>query len=91
MGQDDVFSNGFLLAGHCTRYNPQDTARAIMEAAGLLLTALTLVASFAGSLCADRTMMQQYPATPYDSLALCNDNSTYNYYYRPGIGAGANT
>lgn len=53
-----------------------------------LLVGLTL---FSGSLCADRTMMTQYGVGSYDSLAVCNDNSTYNYFFRPGVGGASNT
>lgn len=53
-----------------------------------VLLGLTL---FSGALCADRTMMTQYGVGSYDSLAVCNDNSTYNYFFRPGVGGATNT
>ncbi|KAK9859793.1 hypothetical protein WJX84_006449 [Apatococcus fuscideae] len=36
-------------------------------------------------------MMTQYGVGSYDSLAVCNDNSTYNYFHRPGVGSSSNT
>lgn len=56
----------------------------------LALVALTVAGSIPGGYCQDRQMMQQYPVTSYDNLAVCNDNSTYNYYHRPGVGSGSN-
>ena len=63
--------------------NPDMVPRALAVLFGATL--------LSGALCADRSMMTQYGVGSYDSLAVCNDGSTYNYFYRPGVGAASNT